>query len=115
MKHLPLPWVDRIFEKLTLVYGSEFVNRWKSIGVPIEKVKEDWALELAGFHDQPDSIAHALQHLPPDRAPTALQFRDMCRKAPPKQSPALTYAGSPMPPEIREKLKSLTNQLRMKG
>jgi len=43
-----------------------------------------------------------------------LQFRDMCRKAPPKPVPAITYAASPMPDEVRQKLKELTNQMRMK-
>lgn len=114
MRPLPPAWVDRIFEKLTLIYGSDFVNRWKSAGIPIEDVKADWAKELAGFADHPDAIAYALENLPKDRPPTVLQFRDVCRKSPPKAAPALAYKGSPMPPEIRERLKDLTNQLRAK-
>lgn len=84
---LPAPWVDRLFEKLTLVYGREFLARWD--GVPIADVKADWAHELAGFERHPQSIAHALQHLPPDRPPTVLQFRAMCRAAPDSTRPQL--------------------------
>lgn len=77
---LPAAWVDRIFEKLTLVYGREFLNKWD--GVPIAEVKADWAHELAGFVDKPNAIAYALQTLPTDRSPNVLQFRDLCRRAP---------------------------------
>lgn len=84
---LPNTWIDRIFTKLTLVYGREFLNRWE--GVPIEAVKADWAHELDGFDKWPEAIAHALQNLPPDRPPTVLQFRALCRSAPPKPLPQL--------------------------
>ncbi len=84
---IPINWVDRIFEKLTLVYGREFMNRWQ--GLDVAAVKADWAHELDGFDKWPEAIAFALQNLPADRPPTVLQFRDMCRKAPPKPVPLL--------------------------
>lgn len=77
---MPSAWIDRIFEKLQLVYGSHFTGRWS--GVSIEAVKADWAHELDGMEQHPDSIKHALQHLPIDQPPTVLQFRELCRKAP---------------------------------
>jgi hypothetical protein len=80
---LPPHWVDRIFEKLAVTYGREFLGRWD--GIPIENVKADWAHELAGFAHLPEAIAHALKNMPADKPPTVLQFRDMCRRAPPKQ------------------------------
>lgn len=80
---LPPQWVDRIFEKLTLVYGRDFLRRWD--GIPIDDVKADWARELAGFAQLPESIAHALKNLPRDDPPNVYQFRDLCRRAPPKQ------------------------------
>lgn len=86
---LPATWIDRIFTKLTLVYGREFTARWDSVGVPIEAVKADWAHELDGFDKWPEAIAHALQNLPPDRPPTVLQFRALCRAAPAKELPQL--------------------------
>jgi hypothetical protein len=84
---IPTTWVDRIFEKLTLVYGREFMNRWQ--GLDVDAVKADWAHELEGFEKWPEAIAHALKNLPPDRPPTVLQFRDIARKAPPKPVPLL--------------------------
>jgi len=80
---LPPNWVDRIFEKLTLVYGRDFLRRWD--GIPIADVKADWAKELAGFEQLPESIAHALKNLPHADPPNVYQFRDLCRRAPPKQ------------------------------
>ena len=45
-------------------------------------VKTDWAEVLGGFTQNLEAIAWALQHLPADRAPTALQFRELCLQAP---------------------------------
>jgi hypothetical protein len=84
---LPLPWVDKIFEKLTLVYGQAFLARWRDLD--LDAVKHDWAHELAGFEAHPAAIAHALQSLPPDKPPTVLQFRDLARRAPLSELPRL--------------------------
>ena len=84
---LPLPWVDKIFEKLTLVYGQAFLARWRDLD--LDAVKHDWAHELAGFEAHPAAIAHALQALPIDKPPTVLQFRELARKAPLPELPRL--------------------------
>lgn len=84
---IPSAWIDRIFEKLTLVYGAEFLSRWK--GIPLDEVKADWARELDGLENRPEAIKHALEHLPTDKAPTVLQFRELTRRAPDKGLPAL--------------------------
>lgn len=77
---LPLPWVERIFTKLTMIYGRDFIGRWE--GLDISEVKADWAHELAGFKDHPDSIAYALKNMPDNgKPPTVLEFRAICRKA----------------------------------
>ena len=46
---MPLPpaWLDRLFAKLTVAYGAEFLRKWE--GVPIEDVKAEWADVLDGF------------------------------------------------------------------
>jgi len=78
---LPMPWVDKIFTKLTVVYGRDFLSRWE--GINIEEVKADWAKELAGFINHPDSISYALKNMPDSgKPPTVLEFRAICRKAP---------------------------------
>ena len=73
---LPDSWVDRIFDKLTLVYGHQFLSRWD--GIEIADVKADWAHELRGFAQNPGAIAYGLEHLPQGKAPTVLEFRAIC-------------------------------------
>lgn len=77
---LPTEWVEKIFHKLTLAYGQDFLNRWK--GIPLAEVKTDWAHCLAGFVDHPEAIGFALLNLPDSRPPTAQEFRALCRQAP---------------------------------
>lgn len=84
---LPMPWVDRIFTKLTLIYGRDFMARWE--GLEVADVKADWAHELAGFQRFPDGIKHAIEHLPPGKPPTVREFRELARKAPPPEFKAL--------------------------
>ena len=77
---LPETWIDVIFAKLTLIYGRDFHSRWE--GVNIADVKADWAHELSGLEHNPQAVAYALEHLPPSRPPTVLEFRELARKAP---------------------------------
>lgn len=84
---LPAAWVDRVFEKLMLSYGHDFLRRWE--GLDLEKVKADWAHELAGFEQNPDAIKHALMHLPAGQPPTVMQFRALCIGRPDANVPAL--------------------------
>ncbi|MBF6631845.1 MAG: hypothetical protein ITG01_11950 [Comamonas sp.] len=79
---LPMPWVDKIFEKLGKTYGRDFLARWDGFEADaMTEVKQDWGDELGGFIDQPDAIAHALAHLPV-KAPNVIEFRQLCRGAP---------------------------------
>jgi len=75
---LPDSWVDRIFLRLATTYGQAFLRQYD--GVDLAEVKANWARELSVFQQAPDAIAYGLDHLPPDRAPTVLQFRDACRR-----------------------------------
>ena len=84
---LPIAWVDRIFSKLTLAYGNQFLARWQ--GLDLDAVKCDWATELSGFENHPTAIAFALQSLDPDKPPTVLMFRAIARRAPAVELPAL--------------------------
>lgn len=79
---LPLQWVDRIFEKMIVTYGSSFLNRWRDID--LNTVKSDWAHDLAGFEKTPHAIAYGLANLP-DSPPTVTVFRSICRQAPAKE------------------------------
>lgn len=96
---LPLPWVDKIFSKLTLVYGRDFIGRWE--GLELADVKTDWSHELSGFENFPEGIAFALQNMPAGKPPNVLEFKAMALKAPkpatrllepPKSDPARVAA-----------------------
>lgn len=86
---LPAAWVDRIFEKLTLVYGRDFLGRWE--GTDLNAVKSDWGHELSGYERFPEDIAWALQHLP-ERAPSVIEFRKIARLAPEAKTPQIEYS-----------------------
>ena len=86
---LPGSWVDSLFSRLSVRYGSEWMRKWE--GIDIGAVKADWANELGPLHAHPESIAYGLDHLPPDRPPTVAQFRALCiarQPEGPKQLPA---------------------------
>jgi hypothetical protein len=100
---LPTAWVDRIFDKLTLIYGQAFLRRWTDID--LNSVKSDWAHELSGFQQHPKAIAWALQNLPVD-PPTVLQFKFLARRAPPDELPRLE-APKADPRRIAEELAKL--------
>lgn len=86
---LPAAWVDKIFAKLTLAYGRDFLARWE--GIDLNSVKSDWAHELAGFAAHPEAIAYGLAHLP-QRAPSVFEFRALARSAP---APAMQRLEAP--------------------
>lgn len=44
----------------------------------------DWAHVLAAHAQDPRAIRHALDNLPSDWPPNAMQFRDLCRLVPPR-------------------------------
>lgn len=90
MQHLPAPWVDRIFERLSVAYGHRFLGLYS--GFDMQAVRADWAQTLAAFADNPGAIRHGLDSLPAE-PPTAIQFRAICLTAPRPATPQL-----PAPP-----------------
>lgn len=106
---LPNNWVDRIFAKLTLVYGTDFTRRWE--GLNVDDVKADWARELAMYQQAPASITYALENLPENKPPNVLQFRALCRAAPNRPvTPRLEHSsGKTVEPEA---LSEIVQQLR---
>jgi len=77
---LPIAWVDRIFERLTVRYGDRFTARWK--GVDMDAVRHDWATVLSGFENWPEAISFAFDTLDDEKPPTAAVFRSLALKAP---------------------------------
>lgn len=72
-------WVDRIFMKLSLTYGRDFLARWE--GLDMDTVKADWAHELAALSGHPKRIAYGIENLP-SKAPTVIEFRTACWSMP---------------------------------
>lgn len=83
---LPPVWIERIFYRLTMTYGHDFMRRWE--GIDEAAVRADWARELASFERAPHGIAYALENLP-IRPPTVIEFRAIAQRAPTKAVPQL--------------------------
>jgi len=84
---LPIAWVDKIFERLTVRYGDRFLNRWK--GIDMDAVRFDWSNVLAGFEKWPEAISFAIDHVDDEKPPTATMFRAIALKAPKPERLAL--------------------------
>ena len=100
---LPEPWVDKLFGRLSATYGQAFLRQYD--GIDAVEVKAEWARVLSAFQQSPDALRYGCDNLPSDKAPNALQFRDLCRRAPdsafPKRTPELPAPSSgPVAPEV---------------
>ncbi len=80
--------IDRIFERLTGVYGRRFLDLYD--GMPMDEVKVAWSRELANYATPKglQAIRWGLNNLP-EQPPTAVQFRLLCRNAPTVEPPRL--------------------------
>ena len=96
---LPLRWVEEIFNRLAVTYGSAFLDRYA--GQDLTDIKTDWSARLAGLENAPSVIAYALQNLPA-RAPNVIEFTELCRRAP---LPEVKHLPAPVAdPALRERL-----------
>ena len=86
---LPIAAIDRLFDRLTLTYGSEFKNKWA--GLDVSDVKSNWAYELGIFAENLKAIGWALENLP-ERCPNLIEFKSLCKQAPRPQTLKLDYS-----------------------
>lgn len=97
---LPDSWVERIFDRMQGMYGSLWVDRWRTgetiqragrqFDVGLLNAKATWAKELGGFANPGERIGRALEacrhrSLPP----TLPEFLDLCRQHVAEQAKAL--------------------------
>jgi hypothetical protein len=75
-------WIDRIFARLSVRYGSAFLRKYE--GIDADAVKQDWAFVLADYKDRPEPLVYALNNLPDAHPPTATEFRAIARQHVPK-------------------------------
>lgn len=104
--------IDRLFARLTAVYGREFTGKFD--GTTVDAVKAAWANELRGFEKNFEAIAWALDNLP-EKCPNAVQFKFLCRRAPNEQRVAMERNEAPTRGPTaaeREALRSLADDLR---
>jgi hypothetical protein len=104
---LPPKVIDKLFFRLSNVYGSQWSSLWKDND--IEEVKDLWAEELGFFAHRLEAFAWALDHLP-DRPPNLIQFKKLCFDAPtPHQDLAIDYTkAAPIPQAIAQEMKKIT-------
>lgn len=100
---LPLPAIDRLFDRLTATYGRQFIGMYE--GLDSAAVKTAWAHELSGFARQLQAVAWALENLP-ERAPNVIEFRALCRRAPAPDVPKLPEPKAD-PERVRRELAKL--------
>jgi hypothetical protein len=101
--NLSMKACDHLFNRLLEVYGTQWTKQWQD--VPMQDAKDAWARELGQYARRLESIAWALDNLP-DRAPNAVQFRNLCRAAPVADVPALPLPAA-NPQRMREELAKL--------
>lgn len=95
---LPQSWVEALFERLAVRYGTAFLRQYGDLDPAA--VKADWAEALGGIRG--DAIAYALQQLPVERPPNAMQFRDLARRAPAPTVPQLPRQRTEPPAGVRD-------------
>jgi len=95
--------IDVVFTKLSLIYGRDFLGRWE--GIDLSDVKGDWAHELGGYEGNPAAIKYALQNLP-NKAPTVLEFRAICQRAPAMEVAGHLDAPKANPEIVRQALQA---------
>lgn len=98
---LQKPYVDRLFARLSVRYGAEFMRQWPDIEPDV--IKADWADVLDGVGA--DSIAYALRYLP-EKPPSALRFKTLCNSAPLPE-----YKALPVPKADPELVKRVTHEI----
>lgn len=108
---LPSEWVDRIFERLTVLFGRRFGDLYA--GVDPQRLRDAWAVELAGFESQPDRIAKALHSLKgAQHPPTLSEFIALCRQQHSEPSAGLLSAPRGNADVARANLKKVREMLR---
>jgi hypothetical protein len=90
-------WVDRLFARLTLRYGTAFMRQYGDLDPSL--VKADWSHVLAQMPGE--AIRQALENLPDTGPVTAMQFRSICNRAPGPDAPRLPEPVRPMPEAVR--------------
>lgn len=73
---LPVSWIDRLFSRLTVMYGNKFADMWR--GIDTKAIKAVWAEDLAGYTG--DELKRGLNWCKSQAWPPTLpEFMTACR------------------------------------
>lgn len=103
-RKLPADVVDQLLRRLVATYGRRFWLNYE--GAEASDVRAIWARELGGYAERTDAIAWAFENLP-EQPPNAIEFRNLCRRAPLPAAPAL-----PLPPADPERAAEVLQKAR---
>ena len=88
-------WIERIFDKLTSIYGDAFTRNW--IDADFEGVKKTWAEILGGFAAEDIGAAIKACYSQP-KPPNAPEFASLCRQ---HMNTRIKSDDAPLTPEER--------------
>ncbi|MGD9599961.1 MAG: hypothetical protein AB7P94_16675 [Steroidobacteraceae bacterium] len=103
-RKLPADVVDQLLRRLVATYGRRFWLQYE--GAEASDVRAIWSRELGGYTERQDAISWAFDNLP-EQPPNAIEFRNLCRRAPAPTTPAL-----PLPPADPVRAAALVEQVR---
>lgn len=95
--------VERLFERLALSYGTQWLALWDGLELPA--VRAMWAAELGAYAERLDALAWALERLP-ERAPNLPAFKALVAQAPRPETPALP-GPPPDPARVAQAVRSM--------
>lgn len=75
---LPIPWIEKLIQKMHILFGAKFAQQWE--GISPEIMKQEWAEELAGFSGP--ELAKGLdacRAMARGFVPTLPEFMALCR------------------------------------
>jgi hypothetical protein len=76
MSEISSRWIERLFARLQVRYGSAWTAKWA--GIDPDAVKADWEQVLgASYRRCPESLVYALDHLP-QFPPNSTDFLSLC-------------------------------------
>lgn len=104
MQDFPSAWVEALFKRFAVMYGSKWTAMWAD--VPMADVLDAWRHDLAGVSGE--QVKRALEHLKGHNPfpPTLPEFVALCRqfRVPPNNVTYLTAPRTVMPEHVRAAL-----------
>ena len=71
---------DYIFSKMNAIYGATFANHWRDVDPAL--IRQVWIEECGRMLTYRPKMDYALQHMNPDRPPSALAFKKLLNDGP---------------------------------